>query len=142
MFVMKAKAQVTVEFIIVMALTSMIFLVIINFIAQERKSSAQGMWAQDAQDTAERLARAIDAAYLAGSGSSMNVTLPMRLVGGMNYTVTVRERLVSVSVPGYGRDFEWKYANAGVEGARNGLALGGGVIVLTNRNGTVNLTSY
>jgi hypothetical protein len=138
----KLRGQVTAEFIVIMALVSIVFLVIINFIAQERKTSAQSLWAQDAKDTAMKLAEGIDAVFLAGSGSSMNVTVPKRLVGGLNYTITVRPRLVSVAVPAYGRDFEWKYMVSTVDGSTSGLHLEPGTIVLSNDNGTVTLVSH
>jgi hypothetical protein len=134
------KAQITVEFIIIMGLVSFIFLVTVNFIANEQKAVSQGLWAQDAQDRAESVAKAINSAYLAGDGASLNLTLPKRLVGGVNYTVTVRKRLVSVSVPSYGREFERKYLTADVEGAGAGLVLAPGALSVDNRNGTISLT--
>jgi len=136
------KAQITAEFIIILALASMIFLVTINFIYQERKAATQWTWSLDAQDTAEKLAWAINSAYIAGDGTSSNVTLPKMLVGGVNYTVTVRPRLVTVSVPAYGREYEWKCQTSDIDGASLGLTVAPGVVTIGNSNGTIKLTTY
>jgi len=136
------KAQVTLEFIVATAIVSMIFLITVNFVVRERKLMSQSLWAVDGQDRAEEIANAINSVYLAGDGSSMNLTLPSRLVGGVNYTVTVYRRLVSVQAPAYGREFEWKFATGDVHGAALGLGVTPGTVEVTNVNGTVHLSSH
>jgi hypothetical protein len=139
---MLSKGQVTAEFMSVMAIVSIVFLVAISFISQEKKATAQNMWEVDARYGAQRLAEGINAAYIAGSGSVLNVSLPKALVGGANYSISLRPRLVTLSVPAYGREFEWKYAGADVQGALGGLNLSGGPLRIVNVNGTINVTNY
>jgi len=140
---LKCKGQITAEFMAVMAIVTMIFLVAFTFIGREHKVAARSIWSMDAEDTARKLAAAINSAYLAGDGALTNVTLPKRLVGGVNYTMTVRERLVSVTVPAYNdTEFEWKFQTAGVEGAASGLSVMPGTVGIQNDNGTIRLTSY
>lgn len=139
---MKDKAQVTVEFISVMAILSVIFLVTLNFIVAERRSMAQSLFSIDAQDTAQKVASAINSVYIAGDGASLNVTLPARLVGGVNYTTSVRPRLVTVTAIPSGSDFERKFQTGDVRVSGGGTAVGPGTVLLENINGTVELTTY
>lgn len=132
--------QVTVEYIIITGIVSIIFLVAFNFISEERKTTAEDIWSMDGDKTAEAVAHAINTAYLAGDGAEVNVTLPEKLTGGLDYTVTVYRRLVTVEVPSYGREFEWKYVTGGVNGTTDGLTLGKGTVTVENRNGTIYLT--
>jgi hypothetical protein len=134
------KGQITVEFITITGIVSIIFLVAFNFMMEERKLVSQSIWAVDAQDTAEELAASINHVYLAGDGASLNVTAPKSLVGGVNYTITVYQRLVSINVPAYGREFEWKFITGDVEGAGSGLSVKPGGIRLKNVNGTIHIT--
>ena len=131
------RGQITVEFVIIMALASIIFLVTVNFISHGQKPSAESLWAQDGQNNADLLAREIDEVYIAGSGAVMNVTHPTSLVGGVGYNITVRGRLVTISVPVYGREFERKFATSGVKGAPSGLSLPAGALRISNANGTI-----
>jgi hypothetical protein len=135
--------QVTIEFVIVMALASMIFLFSLNLVSQERKASAQGVWSGEAVDTARRLAEGINSVCVAGSGSSENLTLPAKLAGGTRYNVTIRRRLVTVEVPAYGREFEWMFICGDVSGSTPPFPVFTGVTVsLTNINGTVKFVSH
>lgn len=139
---MLGRGQVTVEFIVVTGIVFAIFLVSFQFIADERRMASETLWSFDAQDSAEKLAHALNNAYLAGAGASLNVSLPSKLVGGIDYEITVYERMVSVHVPTYNRDFDWKYVTAAVDGASQGLSVEAGLIGVENINGTLKLTGY
>jgi len=136
------KGQVTVEFTAVIALATIIFLVVVNLITQERRATSQAMWAADAEDTAMKIARTINSIYLAGDGAKTNLTLPKKLVGGLNYTVTLRPHLVTVYVPAYGREFECKHLTGDVEGGASSLTLQPGTTVFENVNGSVEITQW
>ncbi|MFH1055938.1 MAG: hypothetical protein V1744_07605 [Candidatus Altiarchaeota archaeon] len=136
------RAQVTVEFIASLAIVSLIFLITLNFIANERRITAQVIWSLDAQDAAQKLAHGIDYVYIAGDGTDMNVTLPKKLVGGVQYTVFVRPRIVIVNVTPYDREFEWKFMTSDIGDMGEAMALTPGTINVENVNGTIYLTEY
>ncbi|MFH0861521.1 MAG: hypothetical protein V1875_00690 [Candidatus Altiarchaeota archaeon] len=137
------RGQVTVEFMLSLSLATLIFLVSINFIAQGQRSAAQSLWSIDAQNRAQEISDNYNSVYLAGSGSRLNMTLPVRLVGGVNYTVTVDSRLVTVKVPAYGAEFERKFINGQVAGSKPPFPIyTGGIVTLTNDNGTVRAVSF
>jgi hypothetical protein len=136
------RGQITLEYIVVMGIASIIFLITINFIMHEKKVMSESVWSIDGQDRVQELASAINSVYLAGDGAYLNVTLPKRLAGGVNYTVTVYRRLVSIEAVEYGREFEWKYITGDVYGAQGGLDVAPGVVEVENVNGTIYLTSH
>jgi hypothetical protein len=135
------RGQITAEFVVITALVSFIFLMVVSVISHERKAAAQGIWETDAQNNADRLAEAINSVYLAGPGATLNLTLPKTLVGGINYTVTVRDRLATISVQAYGREFERKFLTGGIEDGSPGLNITPGSITLSNLNGTVRVSA-
>lgn len=136
------RGQVTLEFIVVTAIVMVVFAVMLQVIANERKLASQSIWSLDAADAAQRLANGLDSAYIAGDGATMNVTLPRRLYGGVNYSITVRRRMVTVEVTPYNRTFDWKFSGGGVEGSSGGLSVEPGTVGLRNENGTIQIMSY
>jgi hypothetical protein len=130
------RGQVTLEFIVVLAIVSIIFLAAINLAVQGHRGASQDLWAMSASYNAKRLADAIGDAYLAGEGAKLNVTLPSMLPGGIGYEISVRSNLVTISVPDYGAEFEWKTLTRDTEG---GLDLAAGIIMVENINSTIRL---
>jgi hypothetical protein len=134
---MKCRGQVTLEFIVIIAIAFIIFLIIFSFISQERRSANQMVWSQDAQNLANSIADNINSVYLAGNGARINMTLPIKLIGAIDYGVTVRRRLVTVSTPLYEREFDSKTQVADVCNSYVGLNVVVGEIMIVNMNNTV-----
>ena len=86
------------------------------------------------------LGETIDRVYVAGDGSNETILLPKYLPGGINYFLTVYSHMVSLSVQGYNREFEWKMLTSRVNGSDSGLRVSPGQVVnVMNQNGTIYL---
>jgi len=136
------RGQVTVEYIVILSLMSIVFLIIMNSVMEGKRSQSQSLWSQDGKRIAKKVADSVNMAHIAGDGSRHNVTLPAKLVGGVAYNITIRPRLVTVDVPLYGRDFEWKTVTADVAGAGGNLTIAPGIVRFWNQGGQINITSY
>lgn len=138
----QSRGQISIEYIVTLALISMIFVVSVSAIMNGKKTQNQVIWSQDGKNKAEKIAQTINKAYIGGDGFETDISLGKKLLGGVNYTITVRPRLVSVSVPSYGREFEWKFQNADVDGAADGLNLNPGRLRFLNSGGRIIITPY
>jgi hypothetical protein len=134
------KSQSSMEFIIVLGIVSIIFLIGFNSLAVEFRGVNQYMWSNQARDLAEKLASEINNMYVSGENSSTTVTMPARLYGGVDYSILVYRGLVSINVTTYDREFSWRTVTRNINGSDSGLALTPGEIKIENIGGTIYLT--
>lgn len=83
------KSQTIAEFIIMLSVVLVIFVVFFNVFDETRDEISILNAELLAKQQAQKLASGIDSVYLAGSGSRMNVYLPDTLKGGINYNITI-----------------------------------------------------
>ncbi len=133
------KAQSTVEFMFVLGLLSLIFIVAFKSIAREFKGVNQYVWANQGRDLAERLATQINDVYLSGSGSYRTVKLPVNLHGGVNYTIIVDPGLVTINVTTYRQEFNWRTITRDINGTDPSQVLDPGNILIENIGNTIYL---
>ncbi len=134
------RGQVTVEYIVILSLVSIVFLVTISTVMAGSKAQAQAVWARNAAGIARQVAWEIDKAHIGGDGYKHNITIPQRLIGGVDYNITVRPRLVTVIAIPYGSEFEWKVITADIEGVATGMSIEKGILTFCNYQGSVNIT--
>lgn len=95
----KTKAQISVEFIIILTGILAVFLVIF-YVANERIDEFQNTQRLvAAKGVADKLAMALNNVYLSGAGSNSSIYLPEKLVDVIGYNLTVypASRLVQVN---------------------------------------------
>ena len=86
------RAQVTIDFIVVLAIVMTIFLVFLNTITTRQKSLVDYRVGMAAKDLSLEIAREINAVYLSGDNASKNITFPLNLRGGKKYGKKIGRR--------------------------------------------------
>lgn len=84
----KVKGQVSIEFIIVLAITVLIFMVMGIVIYQKYSRTAELKISMHGNRVARMIADNINEISAVGSGYSLILNLPARLEGGWNYTIS------------------------------------------------------
>jgi hypothetical protein len=136
---LRLRGQVTVEFIVTLAILMIIFLVAFHALGVDRAHTAQLLWNLDARDSTQRLGEEINAVIVEGPGSNRTAQMPMRFIGGVNYTIKVYPRMVAVDVPLYGREYVWRLLTSNINGSDTTLALNPGEIIIENREKVIYL---
>ena len=138
---MKGRGQVTVEFMVVVITLMLVFLSAFHYIGAERGNTAQLLWNLDGRDRARMLGEQINAVVVEGPGANRTLTMPVRLIGGVNYTIKVYPRMVAVDVPAYGREFTWRLLTSNINGSDTILVLSPGRVTIENVEKTIYLRS-
>lgn len=132
------RGQAAVEYVSLLSVLLLVFLVFYFILAQShQKEASQDIWVLSARSIAMEVGETIDRVHVAGDGSNQSITVPKRLPGGVNYSVSVYSHMVLVSVPDYGREFEWKMQTSQVNGSENGFEVVPGSLNVFNWNGTI-----
>jgi len=107
----------------------LLLLVFVQTILSRQGDLAETQWRMQAEHIAEKLAKEINAVYLAGENASKNVTLPERLRGGKNYTIEIRGSpepgavLILIPFTGKGEEETLYYSQRLITGNINGTPL-------------------
>jgi hypothetical protein len=134
----RAKAQLSVEMIILLSALLIILMVIISSFSNSPSRSFLSKRTMSARETAERLAYGLNNLYLAGDGASQSIILPPTLLDGTNYTITIypAQRLVEIRWQS-SKDIMTHYGQiltSGISGKLSGIT---GTVNLTNINNTI-----
>lgn len=135
------RGQVTVEFMAVVITLMLVFLFAFHYIGSERGSTAQLLWNLDGRDRARMLGEQVNAVVVEGPGANRTLTMPARLIGGVNYTIKVYPRMVAVDVPAYGREFTWRLLTSNINGSDTVLVLAPGRVTIENVEKTIYMRS-
>lgn len=139
---LRFRGQVTIEYMLILGLISMVFIVAINSIASGYRTHHEAVWSSNARSLSRQIANEIDKAHVGGDGYAHNMTIPIRLKGGVDYNITVRPRLVTVNTFPYEREFEFKTVTADIDGASGGMTLSKGVLTFENVGGAISITGW
>ncbi|MBD3388460.1 MAG: hypothetical protein GF416_05260 [Candidatus Altiarchaeales archaeon] len=137
---MRVRGQVTVEYVVVFAILMLVFVVAFHSVSVERKHASQMLWSVDARENTWDLAESINAAVIGGPGTNMTITMPGKLVGGVNYTITVYPRMVALDIPSYNREFTWRILTSNINGSDAALTLHKGEVTIMNKDDVIYLS--
>ena len=68
------------------------------------------------------------------------ISMPRRLVGGVNYTIRVYSRMVALEVPVHSREFTWRLVTSNINGSDTVLTLEPGNITIENIDNVIYLS--
>ena len=132
------KAQISVDFIIVLSVALLVFLVLFNIISNRRDDMNSASTLLAAKEVADKLAIEVNTIHLAGDGAFKTVTLPETLRDNSDYNITIYPKYHVIEVNWNYLGNMKKYSSAIVTGNVNGsISSINGFVNLTNDNGVI-----
>ncbi|PIN68824.1 hypothetical protein COV93_07950 [Candidatus Woesearchaeota archaeon CG11_big_fil_rev_8_21_14_0_20_43_8] len=133
------KAQISLDFILVLAFIFIIFTVLLAMTGKQNHSFSESKARSYARAEADTMASIINSAYIGGSGTTASVVLPGTLKGNVAYQIEVlpAHRLVQIT---WGSDGDQKHyastlCTSSVDGSLANLS--DGSYQLTNHGGVI-----
>ncbi len=93
---MRMRGQISVDFLVGISVVILIFLVLMGYVSQRQREVSGAMVMLNAKKVCRDLAGSINHVYLSGDNTVKEITLPVALRGGKNYTIKIYPRAVVV----------------------------------------------
>ena len=134
------EGQITIDFMLSIIIALIFFVIVLNSAYSQLQDVRDIFVKLDAIHVSKKLAGGINDVYLLDHFSQRNIALPITLYGGINYTITVYPRLITLT---YNTDNANEYSHRlltkDINGSLNGLTINPGTVLISNENETIYL---
>jgi len=132
------EGQITIDFMLSIIMALIFFIIILNS-AYSRLQDVRDIFVKlDAIHVSKKLVSGINDLYLLDHSSQKNITLPVTLYGGVDYTIAIYPRLIILTYnDGNIHEYSQRILTKDINGSLNGLVINPGTVLISNENETI-----